>query len=253
MGPNRFHQKRTVSWLISIPRSAKRSSTLRSESGYLTYIMTTRRMTSGELLGISERVVHGPSLSRPETPKAFGLTKPPTKPVLLTGASGKPALAGRVRRKLAISWRAAKSHERVGELAVNAPATTIAVPGLTHLEADELATTLRDAGADPDSDLDVQSEGGDGEDRYNEPFTLLAVMALSQITMTALAIYLSKGSTRSRMKVYLRHRRPDGEEIEYTLEVDTSSQEATKADLLKQIVALKIPLPEGLDLGSSSV
>src|SRR6516162_8861927 len=50
MGPNRFHQKRTVSWLISIPRSAKRSSTLRSESGYLTYIMTTRRMTSGELL-----------------------------------------------------------------------------------------------------------------------------------------------------------------------------------------------------------
>jgi hypothetical protein len=97
---------------------------------------------------------------------------------------------------------------------VNAPAITVAVPGLTHLEADELATTLRDAGADPDSDLDVQSEGGDGEDRYNEPFTLLAVMALSQITMTALAIYLSKERKRSTMKVYLRHRRPDGEEID---------------------------------------
>ena len=50
IGPNRFHQNRTISWLISIPRSAKRSSTLRKDSGYLTYIITTRRMTSGELL-----------------------------------------------------------------------------------------------------------------------------------------------------------------------------------------------------------
>jgi hypothetical protein len=50
IGPNRFHQNRTVSWLMSIPRSAKRSSTLRSDSGYLTYNITTRRITSGELL-----------------------------------------------------------------------------------------------------------------------------------------------------------------------------------------------------------
>ena len=35
---------------MSIPRSAKRSSTLRSDSGYFTYIITTRRITSGELL-----------------------------------------------------------------------------------------------------------------------------------------------------------------------------------------------------------
>ena len=49
-GPNRFHQNLTVSWLMSIPRSAKRSSTLRSDSGYRTYIITTKRMTSGELL-----------------------------------------------------------------------------------------------------------------------------------------------------------------------------------------------------------
>jgi hypothetical protein len=38
------------SWLMSIPRSERRSSTLRSDSGYLTYIITTRRITSGELL-----------------------------------------------------------------------------------------------------------------------------------------------------------------------------------------------------------
>jgi hypothetical protein len=36
--------------LMSIPRSANRSSTLRNDSGYRTYIITTRRMTSGELL-----------------------------------------------------------------------------------------------------------------------------------------------------------------------------------------------------------
>jgi hypothetical protein len=49
-GQTGSNQNRTVSWLMSIPRSAKRSSTLRSDSGYLTYIITTRRMTSGELL-----------------------------------------------------------------------------------------------------------------------------------------------------------------------------------------------------------
>ncbi|MBY5406355.1 hypothetical protein [Rhizobium leguminosarum] len=134
---------------------------------------------------------------------------------------------------------------------MNAPAISIAVPGLTHLEADELATALRDAGGDPDSDLVALSEGGGAEDRYNEPFTLLAVMALGRITITALAIYLSKERTRSTKKVHLRHRWPNGEEIEYTLEVDTSSEEATKADLLKQIATLKIPVPEGLNLGSS--
>jgi len=34
---------------MSIPRSASRSSTFLSGSGYLTYIITTRRITAGEL------------------------------------------------------------------------------------------------------------------------------------------------------------------------------------------------------------
>ncbi len=33
IGPNLFHQYRTVSWLISIPRSSSRSSTFRSDCG----------------------------------------------------------------------------------------------------------------------------------------------------------------------------------------------------------------------------
>ena len=32
-GANRFHHNRTVSWQMSIPRSASRSSTFRSDSG----------------------------------------------------------------------------------------------------------------------------------------------------------------------------------------------------------------------------
>jgi hypothetical protein len=60
IGPSRFHQNRTVSWLISIPRSAKRSSTLRSDSGDFTYIITTRLNHCWRTVEISERVKDGP-------------------------------------------------------------------------------------------------------------------------------------------------------------------------------------------------
>ena len=46
IGPKRFHQNRIVSWLTSIPRSRRRSSTLRSDSGKRTDIIAARRMIS---------------------------------------------------------------------------------------------------------------------------------------------------------------------------------------------------------------
>ena len=49
MGPNLCHQYRTVSWLISTPRSCSRSSTFRSDNGKRTYSITARRMISGLL------------------------------------------------------------------------------------------------------------------------------------------------------------------------------------------------------------
>src|ERR1700756_1920466 len=76
IGPNRFHQNRTVSWLMSIPRSARRSSTLRSDSGYLTYIITIKTDDLRRAVEISERIAHDPSLPRSEAPQAFGLTEP---------------------------------------------------------------------------------------------------------------------------------------------------------------------------------
>jgi hypothetical protein len=33
IGPNRFHQDRTVSWQMSIPRSNNKSSTWRNDNG----------------------------------------------------------------------------------------------------------------------------------------------------------------------------------------------------------------------------
>ena len=48
IGPKRFHQWRTVSWQMSMPRSNNRSSTLRSDNGNRTYMSTTSRITSGD-------------------------------------------------------------------------------------------------------------------------------------------------------------------------------------------------------------
>src|SRR3546814_2239374 len=61
IGPNRFHQNRTVSWQMSMPRSNSRSSTWRSDSGNRAYIITVRRITSGELLK-AKRICHPPKL-----------------------------------------------------------------------------------------------------------------------------------------------------------------------------------------------
>jgi hypothetical protein len=129
-------------------------------------------------------------------------------------------------------------------------AITVSLPGLTHLEADELASVLRRAGADVTTELDVRPEATTSDRRHHEPFALLAVVTLGQITLTALAIYLAKERKRGTRKVHLRYRSPTGEELEYTLEVDVSSEEAIRSDLLKQIAALKIPMPKELGIGS---
>jgi hypothetical protein len=63
-----------ASWLISISRSARRSSTLRSDSGHLTYIIKTKRITSGELLKF-ERLLMALSYHDKRRPK-IALTPP---------------------------------------------------------------------------------------------------------------------------------------------------------------------------------
>ena len=50
IGLNPFHHIRAVSWQMSMPRSNSRSSTFRNDSGNRTYIITTKRITSGDEL-----------------------------------------------------------------------------------------------------------------------------------------------------------------------------------------------------------
>ncbi len=50
IGPNLFHQNRTVSWQMSMPRSNSKSSTFRRLREYRMYIITARRITSGDEL-----------------------------------------------------------------------------------------------------------------------------------------------------------------------------------------------------------
>src|SRR5271166_1400903 len=92
IGPNRFHQNRTVSWLMSIPRSARRSSTLRSDSGYLTYIITTRRMTSGELLKYRNGLRMAEAYRPAEASPALCLTEPCRVLVPVIGLPLRPRL-----------------------------------------------------------------------------------------------------------------------------------------------------------------
>lgn len=47
-GPKPGHHNRTISWQMSLPRSNSRSSTFRKLNGDRTYIITTKRMISGE-------------------------------------------------------------------------------------------------------------------------------------------------------------------------------------------------------------
>ena len=61
---------------MSIPRSASKSSTLRSDRGYRTYIITTRRMTSGELLKYRNGLLIARIYHDPRHPRAFRLTLP---------------------------------------------------------------------------------------------------------------------------------------------------------------------------------
>src|SRR5271170_658362 len=99
IGPNRFHQNRTVSWLMSIPRSASSSSTLRRDSGYRTYIITTRRMTSGELLKYRNGLLM-PEANTVGTAREFSLTPPYAM------------LSPQLRELLRDWWRAARPRRK---------------------------------------------------------------------------------------------------------------------------------------------
>ena len=126
--------------------------------------------------------------------------------------------------------------------------TAIELTGLNHLEAAELKADLKQAGADPADSLSVQRVNDDVSGRtgvHGDPFTVMAVLAVSQVALTGLAVYLAKGRKDATQILRIRHTKPGGEELRYELVVNTHSEDAIRADLMKQIGALHIPLPKG--------
>lgn len=131
----------------------------------------------------------------------------------------------------------------------NAP-LTLALSGLTSLQAAELKSALAKAGGDPDSDLQViQEQGAVGGAKKGEPFTILAVLALSQVALSGLAMYLAKSRGGSRRKVTLTYSSPSGERLTYELEVEAHHEDAIRAEVMEKIAELKIPVP---DLGTGA-
>jgi hypothetical protein len=110
MGPNRFHQYRTVSSPMSIPPWPRdRSSTLRSNTGHFTHIITTRRITSDELLKYRNGSLK-PDAPKAKTARAIALAIPiGLLPAFTTGSDRDTlschlavALAGRVALGLVV-------------------------------------------------------------------------------------------------------------------------------------------------------
>lgn len=122
---------------------------------------------------------------------------------------------------------------------------TLSLAGLTPLEAAELAAALAKAGCAPESGLRTTPEhGAVGGARKGEPFTMLAVVAVSQMALTGVAIYLAKKRSSSRRWAKLTRSSPNGEVLTFEVEIESHDEEAIKAELIEKIGALKIPLPD---------
>lgn len=119
---------------------------------------------------------------------------------------------------------------------------TVFLGGMTALEVAELRSSLVEAGADPALMLNVAKESSDVTgSRKGEPATMLVIIAVSQLALTGMSIYLSKGKKRVRSEEMLIFQTSNGEKIEYRLSKDVETQEAIHADLMKQIRQFKPP------------
>ena len=125
---------------------------------------------------------------------------------------------------------------------------TLALSGLTPLEAAELRSALAKAGGDPDSGLKItQEQGAVGGAKKGEPFTILAIVSLSHLALTGLAIYFAKSRSGSRRKMKLSYSSPSGELLTFELDIEAHHEDAIRAEVMEKIAKLKIPMP---DLGT---
>jgi hypothetical protein len=120
---------------------------------------------------------------------------------------------------------------------------TITLDGLTDLDASELKTELKKAGIDL-ATLDLKKNvGAVGGARKGEPATIMAIIALSSIAMTAISIYLAKKRSHETREESITITLPDGTKFQHRIRT-TGSAEEINADVMGKIAALKIPFPK---------
>jgi len=120
--------------------------------------------------------------------------------------------------------------------------TTIALHGLTPLEAEELKTELEKAGCELAATVQVAREPDEvGGSKKGEPFTMFAVIVVSQLALTALALYLAKGRSRVHKTERITIKRLNGETITHEIEIAADKEDAIRADLMSKIGQMRIP------------
>ncbi len=120
---------------------------------------------------------------------------------------------------------------------------TIALQGLSPLEVKELQQALASAGAEASTVRTASEDSETGASKHYEPFTMLAVIAVSQVALTGLAIYLAKGRSRSTTRERLVIRLLDGTTISHEVETENASEQQISEELMRKLAELKVPIP----------
>jgi hypothetical protein len=76
-----------------------------------------------------------------------------------------------------------------------------------------------------------------------EPATITAVVTLGSITLAGLSAWLSKGRRRRVSRFSYKVRKPDGEIVDVKLDLDQSSEDAVKANVMAQLGKWISPSP----------
>ena len=106
-------------------------------------------------------------------------------------------------------------------------ATKLIIPGLSSLDEEELRELLGDQVTFQEPEVP--------EGSLAEPTTIIAVIVLGSIALNGLAAYLSKGRRRYVQRQTFRVVHPDGRVEERKLEIEASSEDEVKAEILAEL------------------
>jgi hypothetical protein len=116
------------------------------------------------------------------------------------------------------------------------PDTELIITGMTTLDEVELRKALPAGGVET-------IRGTVPEGTLAEPATITAVVTLGSLALTALSAWIVKGRRRRVSKLRYKVRKPDGEVVDLSLDLDENSEDAGKASVMAQLRKWIPPLP----------